>query len=483
MSELNSPTSVIYTLDNLKVLRGLNSECIDLIYLNPPFNTGKQWQAPIGERGELVGFNDIWGWDRVTGETLEQTIARQWEEERDYAGTAVREVVEAAIAAHSPQMGAYCAFMAPRLIEMHRVLKPTGSIYLHCDPFASHYLKPLMDSVFGAANYLNEISWRRARAKSDAAQGAKSWPRVRDVLLHYRVSRPGPDFEQPFAPLDDAYVKRSYHHVEEETGRRYQPTSLTAPGRGTRGHPQYEFMGVTRYWRYSEERMNELAEQGRIIQTAPGRVPRYKRYLDESSGVPIGDDWGDIPPVQGRAKERTGYLTQKPIALVERIIKASTDPDDVILDPFAGCATACVAAQKHERHWVGIDIEPLAVELCRQRLRDELQLFDETQELTEAPKRTDAHQLDLLPRGQALRLELWRRLQAEQQKPESQNAACPGCGRSPDLDYFEVDHIVPRGQGGEHTRDNLQLLCGPCNRSKGNRTMTQWRRAQAIKSL
>ncbi|MXZ01759.1 site-specific DNA-methyltransferase [Candidatus Poribacteria bacterium] len=159
MSELNSPTSVIYTLDNLRVLRGLNSECIDLIYLDPPFNTGKQWHAPIGERGEQVGFNDIWGWDRVTGETLEQTIARQWEEERDYAGTAVREIVEAAIAAHSPQMGSYCAWMAPRLIEMERVLKPTGTLYLHCDPFADGYLRLMLDAIFGYRRFRNEIAW------------------------------------------------------------------------------------------------------------------------------------------------------------------------------------------------------------------------------------------------------------------------------------------------------------------------------------
>ena len=159
MAELNSPTSVIYTLDNLPVLRGLNSECIDLIYLDPPFNTGKQWHAPIGERGESVGFNDIWGWDRVTGETLEQTIARQWEEERDYAGTAVREVVEAAIAAHSPQMGSYLAWMAPRLIEMERVLATDGTLYLHCDPFADSYLRLMLDAIFGQRRFRNEIVW------------------------------------------------------------------------------------------------------------------------------------------------------------------------------------------------------------------------------------------------------------------------------------------------------------------------------------
>ncbi len=163
---------------------------------------------------------------------------------------------------------------------------------------------------------------------------------MRDVLLHYRTDRPGPVFEQPFVPLEEAYIKQFYRHVEPKTGRRYRLDNFAAPGRGTRGHPQYELMGVTRYWRYNEDRMQELVAQGRVIQTAPGRVPAYKRYLDESRGVAIGDDWGDIAPVQGRAKQRTGYLTQIPIALVERIIRASSKPGDVVLDPFAGCATA-----------------------------------------------------------------------------------------------------------------------------------------------
>lgn len=250
---------------------------------------------------------------------------------------------------------------------------------------------------------------------------------MRDVLLHYRTDRPGPVFEQPFVPLEEAYIKQFYRHVEPKTGRRYRLDNLAAPGRGTRGHPQYELMGVTRYWRYNEDRMQELVAQGRVIQSAPGRVPAYKRYLDESRGVAIGDDWGDIAPVQGRAKQRTGYLTQIPIALIERIIRASSKPGDVVLDPFAGCATACVAAQKLERNWIGIDIQPLAVELCQQRLRDELQLFDETRALTEAPERTDPRQLVLLPRGQALGLELWQQMQSEQEKTEAENAECLGC--------------------------------------------------------
>ena len=418
MAELNSPTEVIYTLDNLRVLRGLNSECIDLIYLDPPFNTGKQWQAPIGEGGGDVGFNDIWGWDRVTGETLQETIERQWEEERDYAGSAVREIVEAAIVAHSPQMGAYCAFMAPRLIELHRLLKVTGSIYLHCDQFANSYLRLLLDAIFGQSLMRNEITWCYT-----GPGNVKRWfPRKHDTLLFYAKS-------------DHSYFDRDAVRI---------PYSGGSPHTGGG-----DFGG---------------GMDASDIQTygASGKVP--EDWWPESDGM---------SPVGRKPSERTGYPTQKPLALVERTIRASSRDGEVVLDPFAGCATACIAAQKLGRRWIGIDIEPKAVELCKQRLRDELQLFDVARELTEPPELTEERQLELIPRNQRLRLELWQRLQAETQ---AETPACIGCGRAPGMDYMEVDHIVPRSRGGEHTWDNVQLLCGPCNRSKGNKTMAQWRR-------
>ena len=218
---LNSPTSAIYTHDNLPVLRGMNSQCVDLIYLDPPFNTGKEWHNPIGEGGGKVGFNDIWGWDRVTGETLEQTIARQWEEERDYAGTAVREVVEAAVAAHSPQMGSYCAWMAPRLLEMRRVLADTGSIYLHCDPTASHYLKALMDAVFGAGKFWAAITWRRTSAHNNRLFSSTS-----DTLLAYGGGKQNPDAIR--TPLDEKNVASKYRYTDQNG--RYRTGDLTGPG-------------------------------------------------------------------------------------------------------------------------------------------------------------------------------------------------------------------------------------------------------------
>ena len=189
------------------------------------------------------------------------------------------------------------------------------------------------------------------------------------------------------------------------------------------------------------------------------------------------DWWSDINALQTWSRERTGYPTQKPVSLLERVVKASSNDGDVVLDPFAGCATACIAAQKLERRWIGIDIEPKAVELCRMRLVNELGFDGRTQELTDPPERTDERQLALIPRNQRLRFELWRQMQEQQQ---SEQPPCPGCGNTlPGVEYMEVDHIVPRSRGGEHTWDNVQLLCGPCNRSKGNKTMAQWRRDRA----
>jgi DNA modification methylase len=258
--------------------------------------------------------------------------------------------------------------MAPRLVELRRVLKPTGSIYLHCDPTASHYLKMLMDAIFGIANFTNEISWKRTTTKGDYKQGAANWPRVRDIILYYRKDcHQATMFYQQFAAYDEEYLKSKYPYTDHK-GRLYGLWDLTAPGSGSRGHPQYEFMGILRYWRYNKEKMEALRREGRVVQPSPGAVPRYKRYLDEMPGVAIGDSWDDIPPINSQARERLGYPTQKPEALLERIILASSNKGDVVLDPFCGCGTAVAVAQRLERKWIGIDITHLAINLIKHRL-------------------------------------------------------------------------------------------------------------------
>jgi len=259
--------------------------------------------------------------------------------------------------------------MAPRLVELRGVLKSTGSIYLHCDPTASHYLKLLMDAVFGPNHFLSEIIWKRSSAHSDTKQGRRQHGRIHDVLLFYTKSDAW-TWEPQYTVYDEDYVKQFYRHSERGTNRLYRLGDLTGPGGAAKGNPQYEVMGVTRYWRYSKERMEELIREGRVIQTSPGAVPAYKRYLDEMPGVPLQDLWTDINPIGAQAAERLGYPTQKPESLLERIIKTSSNEGDCVLDPFCGCGTAIAVAQRLKRNWIGIDITHLAIGLIKSRLRD-----------------------------------------------------------------------------------------------------------------
>ena len=264
---------------------------------------------------------------------------------------------------------AYLTMMANRLLEMHRVLKADGSLYLHCDPTASHYLKIVLDGVFGKMNYRTEISWRRQSAHNDAKQGRKQPGNVRDVIFFYTKSDEW-TWNWQYSSYNEEYVTKFYRHVEEETGRLYQLGDLTAPGGASpqKRNPHYEFLGVTRYWRFTKKNMQAMYERGEIVQTSPGAVPRHKRYLDEAPGVSIQNDWDDIQPASG--KESLGYPTQKPLALLERIILASSNEGDVVLDPFCGCGTAVHAAQKLKRKWIGIDITHLAISLIEKRLKD-----------------------------------------------------------------------------------------------------------------
>jgi DNA modification methylase len=354
----------LYYGDNLDVLRRhVPDESVDLVYLDPPFNSNATYNVLFAEQdgsqaaSQIKAFEDTWHWD--------QEAARLFEETVEVGGQVSRALQAFRTLLGDSNMLAYLTMMAPRLVELRRALKPTGAIYLHCDQTASHYLKMLMDTVFGVQNFKNNIVWKRTTPKSDFRQGATNWARVHDVLLYYVKDNNSATFRQPFGP----YTVDKYRQSDPD-GRRYQLTALNAPGAGTRGHPQYEFMGVTRYWRYSQEKMEALRAEGRIIQPSPGAVPRYKRYQDEMSGVPIGDMWDDITPINSQAQERLGYPTQKPEALLERIIRASSNEGDLVLDPFCGCGTAIAVAERLKRRWIGIDITHLAITLMKHRLRD-----------------------------------------------------------------------------------------------------------------
>lgn len=360
--------NLLYYGDNLDVLRRyIGAETVDLVYLDPPFKSNQDYNVLFAEKtgkrsaAQIRAFEDTWHWDE-SAELAYQEIVE--------AGGRVSEAMQAfRTFLGENDMMAYLAMMAPRLVELRRVLKPTGSIYLHCDPTASHYLKMLMDGIFGAAGFKNDITWKRTSTKNDYKQGATNWARVHDVLLYYRKNDQSAGvFTQQFQPYDSAYVAEKYPHSDPD-GRRYGLWDLTAPGSGMRGHPQYELMGVTRYWRYNKEKMHGLVLSGRVVQPRPGAVPRYKRYLDEMPGIAVGDTWDDIPPINSQAQERLGYPTQKPEPLLERILKTSSCEGDVVLDPFCGCGTTISVAQRLNRQWIGIDITHLAIGLMKHRLQ------------------------------------------------------------------------------------------------------------------
>lgn len=361
--------NTLYYGDNLDVLRRhIDDESVDLVYLDPPFNSNANYNVLFAAKdghqaaAQIQVFEDTWRWDEVAAREFAETVE---------AGGDVADALLAFEKFLGPtDMLAYLTMMAPRLVELRRVLKPSGSLYLHCDPTASHYLKMLLDGVFGPLHFRNEIIWKRAdTVKGNFGQGSKFFDRNTDTILFYAKSEDQKFFQQ-FTPYTQEYIDESYKHVEEGTGRRYQLISMTGPGGAAKGNPEYEVMGVRRYWRYTEENMQDLIAKGMVVQTSPGAVPRRKLYLDEGKGVPVQSLWDDIPALHSHSGERLGYPTQKPVALLERIIAASSSPGDIVLDPFCGCGTTVEAAQKLGRSWIGIDITHLAISLIKVRLRD-----------------------------------------------------------------------------------------------------------------
>lgn len=354
--------------DNLPVLRDhVADESVDLVYLDPPFNSNASYNVLFAEKNgthaesQIAAFEDTWHWGKEAEGSYHDVVTGGSKKLSDLL-QAFRSFLG------ENDMMAYLTMMAPRLAELHRVLKTTGSIYLHCDPTASHYLKLLLDAVFGPVNFRNEIIWKRTSAHSDSRQGAKHFGRVTDTILFYGKSE-DTAWNVQHVPYDEKYLDRDYRRVDE-TGRRYRIDNIQGPGGAAKGNPYYEVMGVSRYWRYSKERMAELIAQGRIIQTSPGAVPQLKRYLDEMPGAAVQNLWNDLPLINNRSREYLGYPTQKPEALLERIITASSKEGDLVLDPFCGCGTTVAVAERLHRRWIGIDITHLAIALLRHRLHD-----------------------------------------------------------------------------------------------------------------
>jgi site-specific DNA-methyltransferase (adenine-specific) len=357
----------LYYGDNFDILRRyLKDESVDLVYLDPPFNSAQSYNAFFQEKdgsaaaSQIHAFEDTWHWDIETRKAYDAVTEQPGK---------VSDVMQAFYTfLGGNDMMAYLTMMSSRLVELRRVLKSTGSLYLHCDPTASHYLKLLCDAIMGKDNFRTEIIWKRTTAKSLAF---RSLPNNHDVLLLYSKGE-SYTWNQPFLAYDPNNLgpktESKYSHFDKD-GRRYQLDNLLNPNKD-RPNLTYEFLGVKRVWRWTKERMQKAYEDGLVIQPSPGAVPRFKRYLDEQEGRPLDDVWEDIFPLNSQAKERLGYPTQKPVALLERIIQASSNPGDMVLDPFCGCGTTIDAAEKLGRDWIGIDITQLAITLIKKRLFD-----------------------------------------------------------------------------------------------------------------
>ncbi|MCY4105693.1 MAG: DNA methyltransferase [Chloroflexi bacterium] len=425
-------------------MRGMNSNSVDLIYLDPPFNSNRNYSAPIGSEAAGAAFKDTW--------TLDDVDLAEHGEIAD-RNPALYKVIDAAGDAHGKGMKSYLIMMGTRLLEMRRLLKDSGSIYLHCDPTAGHYLKLVMDAVFGSGNFVNEIVWRRFGSHNDAT---RRYGRVHDILLFYSM---GDRFtwNRVFEPYDEEYLKKSYRN--KDSRGRYTTSPLQARTLSGGGY-EYEWKGIVDIWKFPMERLEALDAEGLIHWPEKGSIPRRKVYLDEAKGVPARDVILDIKPLSTGAKERLGYPTQKPLALLKRIIAASSQPDDVVLDPFCGCATACIAAEQLDRQWVGIDLSPLAAALVLRRAENEIGSLFAIDHRTDIPRRTD---LGKLPNYRTHKHTLYG----------LQEGVCAGCQVHFPFRNLTVDHKTPRSRGGGDHFENLQLLCGACNSAKGDGTMAE----------
>ena len=483
MTEPNFLNRTLWIDDNLKVLRGINSECIDLVCLDPPFNSKRLYNAPLGSDAAGAQFDDTWTMDGMKAEWMELQEA--------YDPALYHTVVGAGLSA-GEAMQAYMAFMALRLVEIWRVLKPNGSMYLHCDPHASHYLKQLCDCIFGPGRFRNEIVWKRTGTKS---LGTQRYARDSDRILYYTKSSSGFVWNQQYRPHDPEYIRDKYRYDDDDGLGPYRVDNLTG---GKAGGPSayLPFKGKLppqgRAWAPPRrdklpsaaaarlpddyEELDALAkckalDDADLIYWSQRGTPNLKNYLSTKRGNPASDIITHIPQVAG--DERTGWPTQKPLALYEHFIAASSNPGDLVLDPFCGCATTMVAAERLGRQWAGIDIDEVAVGITQKRLQDESDAAVHNIDLDglreglpslhlppRPPVRTDPDRPTRSPRIREIR---WAELGTGERRP------CPGCNRRKYYEDFDIDHIEPRSKGGLDADENLQLLCSSCNRIKGGR--------------
>ena len=458
----------IFTRDNLEIMRGLDTDSIDLIYLDPPFNSNANYAAPTGSEAAGAAFKDTW-----TLNDLDEAWIGQIADEQP----AVHEFLNAAGTVAGRRTKAYLTYMAVRLLEMQRILKPSGSIYLHCDQTASHYLRVLMDAVFGGDFFNTGITGKRTSAHNDS----RSFGNVADHLLFY--GKEDIDRAAVRVPLDADYVSAFYRHSDSRGN--YQTGDLTGAGtrQGETGLPWRSFDPnlIVRHWAVPRTghyanwitrnvipvytniesvhaRLDALDQADMLEHSTGGALPRIKRYLDASPGQVPANIWTDIRPIGARARERTGYPTQEPLALLERVVKASSSPGDLVLDPFCGGATTCVAAEKLDRQWIGVDICDLAFRLVKDRLAREVSvgngdrpsMLANVTHRTDIPVRTDS---GAAVRSRDIKHVLYGR----------QEGICNGCRTHFPFRNTTIDHLVPTSRGRQDVDSNLKLLCQACN--------------------
>ena len=441
MAELNVKPGTLMQGDNLDFLRAINTECIDLIATDPPFNKGKKFQSTPDKLGEGVGFHDRWhwkSWKEKDGTEHEPDIDESWCEQIQDDWPSVWAVIDWSRMTYGDDMGAFLCYMGVRLLEMHRILKPTGSLYIHCDPTASHYLKTLLDAIFGYKNFRNEIIWGYRKWTNSAS----SWQKNHDVILFYSKNSE-PTFNKQYDKNSPQAVKHA------------------------RGWDRNKANGVRQLIVYNEEKAQKEINK-----------KNYDRLVMRPgvNGTAFGD-WWDINYLASGSKERVGYPTQKPVDLYKRIISASSNEGDVVLDPFCGCATTLIAAQQLDRQWVGMDLWTDAIEVVKKRLDTECPMFTGYAiDTSVAPLRTDAgdtaapllkakskSKRDETPENEKMPHNAMREiLYAEQ------SGYCAGCNINLPLRYFELDHRRPKSDGGHNGISNRILLCGPCNKKKSN---------------
>lgn len=369
--------NTLYYGDNLTVMQQkMGSNFVDLIYLDPPFNSKRNYNLmyknmtglPVSEQVEA--FCDTWELDAEKEQRAKEMpiLMKSYGVEQYYVD--FWKIWVEALRNTQPHLLAYLIYMVERLLHMRSILKATGSIYLHCDPTASHYIKIMMDGIFGHENFRSEIIWKRTSGHSDA----RGYGSVHDVLLYYTKTNKF-TWNQQYQAYDESYTQSHYRRVDKK-GRNYRTSDLTAGGLSGGGY-EYEWNGVKRIWRCPIEKMQIWHNEGRIQYTRNGTA-EFIRYLDEMPGVPLQDIWTDISPINSQSKDRLGYPTQKPPALLKRIIAASSNPDDLIFDPFCGCGTTIYAAHETGRKWIGCDVAILSIKLVKHTLEERYRLVEDT---------------------------------------------------------------------------------------------------------